>query len=228
MKPTTKTIITRSETSIRLIEAAHHMFSKNIDDLALLTVVGAVHTAAYEELKLDETEGDANQVLRGMFSKQDKQTVDIWFNFLKHGSRGPRSLGDEMDISALVDEEKDLLLFGNLWKATIVHVAAYEKRTELIDIILTLGQATFVDDEEVYDPPDDKDFFGKNIRWVCDQWYSREDRARENNVDSKKAHQELDGMLCSPLESLLSTVPKQPVRNRQQRRQERKNRKKSN
>ncbi len=174
------------------------MFSKNIDDLALLAVIGAVHTAAYEELKLDES--DDEQPLNKLFSKEDKKTVDMWFNFLKHGSRGPRSLGDEMDISGLVGDDKDILLFANLWKATLVHVAAYEKRTELIDLILTLGgQMALCDDEQdEFESPEDQDFICNKIRWMCDQWYSRHERAKENNVDSKAALKELDEGICSP------------------------------
>lgn len=206
-------IVTRTQASSRLIEAAHRMFADSSDDLALLAVVGAALTGAFEELDIKALNAADEHPLKGFFAK-DNDGFSRWFNFLKHGSRGARSPGDQFDFSFLGEQpERDLHLFGLIWQAALYHLSAYEESSELIDSVLLVGNVLwgYEDDEWA---AGDKSVFEGNIRGLAKAWYSRHERADVNGIDLALSQQTARDAFSGPVAGLLRSVPKMPIRNR--------------
>ncbi|VVN68615.1 hypothetical protein PS718_00264 [Pseudomonas fluorescens] len=208
--------ITRSQASERLLESAHYIFSHGIDDLALLVVVGSVLTGAHEELDFKAVANDVDHPLSGVFSADDKAGFSKWFNFLKHGVRGPRSLGEELDITFLGEGVgRDVYLFGLIWQAATFHVAAYETTSDLIEAVLLMGHTLFAYDESDEGfSASDQDFLEAHIRQLSRQWYSRHERAVENGVDLNKAKKDLRDSFVTPVADMLTSMPKRPLSNK--------------
>lgn len=189
------------------------MFASGIDDLALLAVIGSVLTGAFEELDIQTANNSDESPLKDFFDK-DKDGFSKWFNFLKHGARGPRSPGDEFDFSFLGEQpDRDVNLFGLIWQASLYHLSAYECSTELIDTILIMGNLLWgYEDEEINQK--DNTILRENIKKIAGSWYSRHERAKESGVDIVEAQATLRESFAGPVAQMLSTFPKRPIRNR--------------
>jgi hypothetical protein len=205
-------LLTRATASRRLIEAAHRMYADQVDDVAVLTVVGAVMTGALEEIEPDVLKGKSDHPIAEFFDGA-KEQFSHWFNFLKHGSRGPRSPGDELDFSFLGEGVyRDEVLFGYLWQSALYHVAAYEESTELIDSIILRGYALFAFGEDETDE-EEASQLRRLLRQLALTWYSREERATANGIDREDSRRQVLEIV-GPIAKLLMVSPKRPVRNK--------------
>lgn len=77
--------------------------------------------ASAEELHLEELELQESNPFGIVLSQEIKNQIAKWFNFLKHGARGPRSPGEECDFYFLAnEEERDILLFSDIMACNFI------------------------------------------------------------------------------------------------------------
>jgi len=192
------------------------MFAYEFDDLATFSVLGAVVIASAEELHMEKLELQENNPFGDVLSKDIKNQIGKWFNFLKHGSRGARSPGEECDFYFLAnEEERDLLLFQILWHATLFHMAAYGNSSPIVQTVIMTPILMFCidDDEDPVEIEPLQQSMQKNIRKLCKMHYEREENALKNSIDLQEADNDFSEMISHLIEPLINT-PKREIKNK--------------